>query len=177
MEYIIQLIIKAILAILALPIPFIVGDSTTHEATEYAGYGSGWPGHGFVTGYAPEFVNPLEIPPADYEGPVVLAVSVWDHNSEDLTGYRDATIHYNDLGYDVIWVEVPEYDEPLFVDLNARVEETLGCELADWRYRDVELQDEVHPTTEGAIVLAHTLAVLAQEENLYCEIANPPQGG
>ena len=176
MEMIVQMIVKVILSILALPIPFIVGDSTTYEATEYAGYGSGHPGHGFTIGAIgfvndipimdESVVNPLFVPDGDYEGPVVIAVSLWDQFSEDLTGYVEAVDFYRELGYNVIVVKVPEINNDLVV-LNNKVESLLGCDLVDHRYRDVELQDEVHPTPLGGRHLAHQLALLGEE--YYCD--------
>jgi len=164
--------ILSVLSILGLTPPFIVGDSTAYLTVQEIGYGAAAPGRGYTAGVegivsdlpivTNEVSHPLWAPPVNYKGPVVMLVSLWDSGQEDLTGYVEATQRYNDLGYSVIWVEVPEIDDSLAL-LNDRVEKLLGCKLADQRYREVELEDQVHPSPKGAIHMAYTLALLGEE--------------
>ena len=128
---VVQTIVQALLALLSLTFPFIVGDSTVAQTTINIGYGSGFPGHGYTMGFTGELVNdfpilsdqvvnPLLLPDNGYDGPVVLTVSLWDRFSDDLTPYQDAVDHYKNAGYNVIVVEVPENVEA-DVRLNQRV--------------------------------------------------------
>lgn len=174
-EQIAQLITHTIVAILSVTFPFIVGDSTVAKTTEHAGYGSGFPGHGFSIGSAEtvgnvpvlrdDIVNPLLLPDESYDGPVVLAVSLWDSFTDDLSSYQRALDHYTAAGYDVIVVEVPEINDDL-AELNVNVSALLGCELVDQKFRDVELEDPVHPSDYGAVQLGYMLGFLGEES--YC---------
>lgn len=149
--------------------PHIVGDSTAQQATLEIGYGSGFPGRGFVSsahviyGGDTPFLNPL-LPVAEGR-PVVGFVSIWDGRQTDMQGYLDATAAYPQ---GVIWVEVPPFDsdarivDDSLVALNDRVAEALGCELVPWRWRDVETTDGVHPTDAGVEELIMRVTVLAE---------------
>lgn len=149
--------------------PHIIGDSTSQEASIEIGYGSGFPGLGFVSsahaiiGAEDSMTNPLL--PADPDVPVVGFVSIWDGLSMDLAGYVDATRAYPQ---GVIWVEVPPFSsdsgivDPSLVSLNERVADALGCELVPWRWRDVETTDGIHPSEVGVEELITRMTVLAE---------------
>lgn len=149
--------------------PHIVGDSTAQDASLEVGYGSGFPGLGFVSsaqaiiGADEAMTNPLM--PADPNIPVVGFVSIWDGLETDLDGYVEATRAYPQ---GVIWIEVPPFssdsgiEDPTLVSLNERVADALGCELVPWRWRDVETTDGVHPSPAGVEELITRVTVLAE---------------
>ena len=171
---------------------FLVGDSSFVEAAAVTGAGSAFSGHGYTDEAALGVQNPLLAPAEDYEGPVVLGVSLWDASAKDLSGYRQATDRYRSLGYDVVWIEVPpagvRYDgrplDPRLERLNDAVANHLGCDLQPWRLRDVETfgsatgdrvnGDWVHPTPAGGRQIAENAAKLTAAD--ACEPRQPDPG-
>ncbi|MEO0495153.1 MAG: hypothetical protein AAF081_17235 [Actinomycetota bacterium] len=164
--------------------PHIVGDSTAELATLEVGYGSGFPGRGFVSsahviyGGDTPYLNPL-LPAPDGDVPVVGFVSIWDGLVTDFDGYVDATRQYPQ---GVIWVEVPPFSsdsrivDPTLVELNARVADALGCDIIPWRWRDVDTKDGIHPSDAGVEELIMRMTVLAEFAEPCVIESTPPPG-
>ena len=161
---------------------FLVGDSTFTAAAQHLGGGSAFPGVGFELAPFVGTPNPLRSPPHDFDGVVVIGVSIWDGPVTDATAYVAAVDHYRAAGHPVLVVEVPEQfgpgDEVVtttaeaeeYRTLNRLVADALGCALAPWTVRDVETSgdvdggdDHVHPTAAGVIQLIENLTEVADD--------------
>ncbi|MEM9200191.1 MAG: hypothetical protein AAGC53_00955 [Actinomycetota bacterium] len=161
---------------------FLVGDSTFTAAAEEIGFGSAYPGRGFVLAPLVGEVNRLDLPDADFDGTVVIGVSIWDVGIADATPYVDAVERYRDAGHRVIVVGVPVIYGPLgqptptpqetaeLRALNDLVAAGLGCELLPWSIRDVEtvghrepVDDFLHPTAVGVTQLLTNLSTAEHE--------------
>jgi len=159
---------------------FLVGDSTFVAATASIGFGSSFAGIGFAQSADSSVVNPVLAPPENFEGLVVVGVSVWDVGIDDASAYVRAVETYRNAGYRVVVVEVPESyghgstpqstpaQSAAFKQLNALVADAVGCELQPWTLRDVETvgdvgeaDDYVHPSSAGVDQLLANLSVLA----------------
>ncbi len=172
---------------------FLVGDSTFTAAAAHLGDGSAFPGVGFELAPFVGSPNPLRPPADDFDGVVVIGVSIWDVDVTDASAYVEAVATYRALGHPVLVVEVPERFGPgdLVVTtpteeaglraLNHLVARGLGCPLAPWTVRDVETKgdvdggdDHVHPTATGVAQLLDNLAAVADQT---CAPARPANLG
>ena len=150
----------------------VVGDSTMWQIEQVNG------GHGSTQGgcgYTEEASCRIAFTPP--EGDIVIAgVSVWDSQSTDFSGYREAHEYYASFGVPVVWVEVPQMFVPrsggrsttALVRLNEGVAEELGCELQPWTWRDPGVHengdtgtiDGIHYTDLGAETVAFNFSHL-----------------
>ena len=159
---------------------FLVGDSTFTAAARHLGGGSAFPGVGFELAPFVGRPNPLDLPPADFDGIVVIGISIWDVAITDADAYVTAVARYRAEGHPVLVVEVPERfgpgdevvttpaEEQGLRALNRRIARALGCDLAPWSVRDVETSgdvdggdDHVHPTAVGVAELVERLGAVA----------------
>ena len=170
---------------------FLVGDSTFTAAASHLGMGSSYPGVGFALAPFVGSTNPLTLPPAGFDGVIVIGVSIWDAPITDALAYVAAVDRYRSEGFPVLVVEVPERfgpgdevvttsaEEQELRALNRLVADGLDCTLAPWTVRDVETlgdvdggDDHVHPTATGVEQLLEHLAGVADQ---ICWPSRPPE--
>jgi len=157
---------------------FLVGDSTFFAAADHIGFGSSFPGVGFARSWPGLPLNPLLDPPDDFDGTVVIGISVWDVGIIDASAYVNAVETYRSAGYPVVIVEVPEGYGPGetvvtseaeaagYRGLNHLVASATDCAVAPWWIRDVETlgdvdggDDHAHPTAVGVHQILANLTI------------------